>query len=76
MTKNQTECGIIYENIVIRVGDNDEWLIMSRFIEKKKIAPDSSKKFLDIQATTESGFTLKHICGMIRTHSPSPIYSY
>ena len=75
MTKNQIECGIIYENIVMRVGDNDEWLIKSRFIEKK-IAPDSSKKFLDVQATTESGFTLKLICGMIRTHSPSPIYSY
>ena len=33
------------------------------------IAPVSSKEFLDILATTECGFTLKHICDMIRTYS-------
>ena len=33
------------------------------------IPPVSSKKFLDIQATTECRFTLKRECDMIRTHS-------
>ena len=28
-----------------------------------------SKKFLDIQATIECGFTLRHIRGMIRTYN-------
>ena len=32
-------------------------------------APASGKDFLDIQATIESGFTLKRVCGMIRTYS-------
>ena len=32
-------------------------------------APVSSKEFLHIQATIECGFTLKCICGMIRTYS-------
>ena len=32
-------------------------------------APDSSKKFLEIQATTECGFTLKRVRHMIRTWS-------
>ena len=30
--------------------------------------PVSSKKFLDIQATIECGFTLKRVCDMIRTY--------
>ena len=34
-----------------------------------KDAPVSSKKFLDIQATTECRFTLKRVCNMIRTNS-------
>ena len=33
------------------------------------LAPVSSKKSLDIQATTECGLTLKHVCDMIRTYS-------
>ena len=32
-------------------------------------APASSKKFLDMQATTECGFTLKHVRDMRRTCS-------
>ena len=32
-------------------------------------APVSSKEFLDIQATVESGFTLKRVCDMTRTYS-------
>ena len=32
-------------------------------------APASSKKFLDIQAAIESGFTLKCVRGMIRTYN-------
>ena len=32
-------------------------------------APASSKKFLDIQATIECGFTLKHVRDMTRTYS-------
>ena len=32
-------------------------------------APASSKDFLDIQATIECGFTLKHIRDMTRTYS-------
>ena len=35
------------------------------------IMPVASKEFLDIQATMECGFTLKHICDMIRTYSHS-----
>ena len=31
--------------------------------------PASSKEFLDIQATIECGFTLKHVHDMIRTYS-------
>ena len=31
-----------------------------------------SKKFLDIQATIECGFTLKHVHNMIRTYSQTP----
>ena len=31
--------------------------------------PASSKEFLDIQATIECGFTLKHLRDMIRTYS-------
>ena len=33
------------------------------------IAPVSSKEFLDIQATIECGFTLKHVCDTITTCS-------
>ena len=33
------------------------------------IAPDSSKEFLDIQATIECGFTLKGVRDTIRTYS-------
>ena len=32
-------------------------------------APVSSKEFLDIQATIECGFTLKHVRDMTRTYS-------
>ena len=32
-------------------------------------APASSKEFLDIQATTECGFTLKRVRDMIKTYS-------
>ena len=32
-------------------------------------APASSKDFLDIQATIECGFTLKHVHDMTRTYS-------
>ena len=32
-------------------------------------APASSKEFLDIQATIECGFALKHVRNMIRTYS-------
>ena len=32
-------------------------------------SPASSKEFFDIQATTECGFTLKHVRDMIRTCS-------
>ena len=35
----------------------------------KDFAPASSKEFLDIQATVEYGFTLKHVHDMIRTYS-------
>ena len=31
-------------------------------------APASSKEFLDIQATIECGFTLKHVRDMARTY--------
>ena len=34
-------------------------------------APASSKKFLDIQATIECGFTLKRVRDMARTYSHS-----
>ena len=34
-------------------------------------APASSKEFLDIQATIECGFTLKHVRDMTRTYSQS-----
>ena len=33
------------------------------------IAPVLSKEFIDNQATTESRFTLKCICDMIKTHN-------
>ena len=36
-------------------------------------APASSKEFLDIQATIECGFTLKHVRDMIRTYSVEKI---
>ena len=34
-------------------------------------APASNKKFFDIQATVECGFTLERVRDMIRTYSPS-----
>ena len=34
---------------------------------KLQISPVSSKEFLDIQATIECGFALKHVRDMIRT---------
>ena len=37
--------------------------------ETSDIAPASSEEFLDIQATIECGFTLKHVRDMIRTVS-------
>ena len=37
--------------------------------ETSDITSAFSKDFLDIQATIECGFTLKHVCGMIRTYS-------
>ena len=36
-------------------------------------APASSKEFLDIQATTECGFTLKRVRDMTRTYNQSDI---
>ena len=33
------------------------------------MTPVSIKEFLDIQSTTEWGFTLKRVCDMIRTYS-------
>ena len=33
-----------------------------------EMAPVLSNEFLDIQATTESRFTLKRVYGMIKTH--------
>ena len=33
-----------------------------------RFAPTSSEKFLDIQATIECAFTLKHVCDMTRTY--------
>ena len=38
------------------------------------IALASSKEFLDIQATIECGFTLKHMCNMIRTCSQTFLF--
>ena len=37
-------------------------------------APVSSMEFLDIQATVECGFTLKHVRVMIRTYSQRDKY--
>ena len=37
--------------------------------------PASSKKFLDIQATIECGFTLKCVRDMIRTYSLTQVFS-
>ena len=37
--------------------------------ETSDFAPALSKEFLDIQATIECRFTVKHVCGMIRTCS-------
>ena len=37
--------------------------------ETSDFAPALSKEFLDIQATIECGFTVKHVCDMIRTCS-------
>ena len=36
---------------------------------KLQIVPVSNKEFLDIQATTECGYTLKCVCDMTRTYS-------
>ena len=36
--------------------------------------PVSSKEFLDIQATMECAFTLKHVRDMIRTYSQIAFY--
>ena len=41
----------------------------SRFSHLYFIAPVKSKDFLDIQATIECGFNLKHMRDMIRTYS-------
>ena len=38
-------------------------------IYTSNFAPASSKEFLDIQATTERGFTLRRVRDMIRTYS-------
>ena len=38
-------------------------------------APASSKEFLDIQATTECGFTLKRVRDMIKTYSLTVLFS-
>ena len=39
-------------------------------------APASSKEFLDIQATIECGFTLKHVRDMTRTYSVNIYIAY
>ena len=36
--------------------------------EASDIAPVLSKEFLEIQATTEFGFSLNRVCDMIRTY--------
>ena len=36
--------------------------------------PALSKKFVDIQATVECGFTLKRVCDMTRTYSHDGFY--
>ena len=55
-----------------RVNSNSIVAWMSRTLCLKQawnFASASSKKFLDIQATTECGFTLKHARDMTRTYS-------
>ena len=44
--------------------------------ETLDFAPVSSKEFLDIQATVESGFTLKRVRDMIRTYSHGVNYFF
>ena len=39
-------------------------------------APASSKEFLDIQATTECGFTLKRVRDMIKTYRQNKYIRY
>ena len=39
------------------------------FTQALDMVPVSSKEFLDIQATIECRFILKHVCGMIITYS-------
>ena len=39
-------------------------------------APASSKEFLDIQATTECGFTLKRVHDMTRTYNSNIVRSF
>ena len=43
-------------------------------LKTSDFVPASSKKFLDIQATKECGFTLKHVRDMIRTYSHKPFF--
>ena len=45
-------------------------LIPVRKSPEKVFTPPSSKEFLDIQETTECGFTVQRAREMIRTYSP------
>ena len=47
------------------------WVRVQLQLLKLPISPALSKEFLDIQATTECGFTLKRVCDMTRTYSRS-----
>ena len=49
-----------------------KWLWVRIPLQSLKISyivPVASKEFLDIQASIECGFTLKHVCDVIRTYS-------
>ena len=45
----------------------NDWAVLS--LETSDIAPVFSKEFLDIQATIEGKFTLKHVRDMIITYN-------
>ena len=50
-----------------------EWTL-KHLAKLASFAPVSSKKFLDIQATIECGFTLKPVCDMIITYSQWQVF--